>query len=375
LSQKCGIRSQPALIHRGRLTPPVLPRLLSAATTAIGDAYRAFALNVREIGDIMPRATAMRNEQLMPNHLPHPILSPVVLGPTASSLTCSSAGLPWRGVLLERHTCSAGERPQEGSLDRPVLVMLRSPAWRGERKAADGTFVPQSKTLGALTVVPKGLVPAVRSAQSCDLLYCAFDDTLVATVRDEIEGPFPVSLGVRSTHDNAVSEILNLLLAEVESGGQSGALYAESLAHALAVRFLYLGEHPPTRSSGTARLSERKLLRIRDLVESRLQAGLTLQELAAEIGYSRSHFLRMFRATTGITPHRYVLKLRIERARRLLGQADISVADVAYSCGFSSQAHLTLAFRKACGATPAEYRRQTTLLVRSTNSREKRRGD
>jgi AraC family transcriptional regulator len=97
---------------------------------------------------------------------------------------------------------------------------------------------------------------------------------------------------------------------------------------------------------------------IQELIESRLDADLTLQELAAEIGYSRSHFLRMFRATTGMTPHRYVLKRRLERARHLLEHVDLNIAEVAIMCGFSSQAHLTLAFRKEYGITPTEYRRQ-----------------
>jgi len=105
-------------------------------------------------------------------------------------------------------------------------------------------------------------------------------------------------------------------------------------------------------------LPQQHLFRVQELIESRLEADLTLQELASEVGYSRSHFLRMFHATTGTTPHRYVLNRRVERARRLLGDPEMSIAQVAYCCGFSSQAHLTLAFRKVCGLTPGEYRRE-----------------
>jgi AraC family transcriptional regulator len=236
--------------------------------------------------------------------------------------------------------------------------MLCSPTWRGEKKAADGSFVSTSKTLGALTTVPSGPVPFGRSLQKADILYCGFDESLLSAVREELDGPLPLPVSARSgLHDHAVSEILNLLLAEVESGGASGTLYAESLAHALAVRFLFLGEHLPTRSHRTAILPQRKLRNIQDLIESRLAADLTLQELAAEIGYSRAHFLRMFRATTGMTPHRYVLKRRVERARQLLEQVELSIAEVAFRCGFSSQAHLTVAFRNEFGVTPAEYRR------------------
>lgn len=289
--------------------------------------------------------------------MPESILSPVILGP--ATLIRSSSALPWQSLLLEKYSCSPGERPGEKSLDQPVLVMLCSPTWHGEKKAADGTFVPTSKTVGALTTVPKGPVPFGRSLQKADILYCAFGDPLLSAVREELDGRLPLPVSPRSgLHDHAVSEILHLLFAEVESGGASGTLYAESLAHALAVRFFFLGEYHPTRSQSIAILPQRKLRCIQDLIETRLDTDLTLQELATEIGYSRSHFLRMFRATTGMTPHRYVLTRRLERARQLFERVELNIAEVAVMCGFSSQAHLTLAFRKEYGITPTEYRRQ-----------------
>lgn len=284
------------------------------------------------------------------------ILSPAILGPAA--LIRSSSALPWQSILLEKYRCSPGERPGEKHLDQPVLVMLCSPTWRGEKKAADGTFVPTSKTIGALTTVPSGPVPFGRSLEKADILYCAFGEPLLSAVREELDGRLPSPVSPRSgLHDHAVSEILHLLFAEVESGGASGTLYAESLAHALAVRFLFLGEYLPTQSHATAVLPQRKLRAVQELIESRLDTDLTLQELAAEIGYSRSHFLRMFRATTGMTPHRYVLKRRLERARQLLEHIQLTIAEVAMICGFSSHAHLALAFRKEFGITPTEYRR------------------
>jgi AraC family transcriptional regulator len=285
------------------------------------------------------------------------ILSPVFLGP--ATLLQSSASMNWGGVLLEKYVCRPGERRAGNVLDAPVLAMLCSPAWRGEHVAADGTFAPHSKTVGALTIVPDGPLPAARSLRQCDLLYCAFDDRLVSEVRNEIEGEVPPSLGLRScVRDPAISEILNLLFGEIDLGRVSTRLYIDSLAHALTVRFLFLGERPPGHARGPATLPRRKLSRVQELIESRLDADLTLQELATAVGYSRSHFLRAFHATTGVTPHRYLLNRRIERARRLLGETEMSIAQVAYSCGFSSQAHLTLAFRKVCGLTPGEYRRE-----------------
>jgi AraC family transcriptional regulator len=286
---------------------------------------------------------------------PHPILSPLTLGPT--TVIGSSAGLGWQGLLLEKHLCGAGERPDGNPLDRPVLIMQCSPTWRGEFKAANNAFVTRSETLGDLTVLPKGRLQAGRSRQTCDLLYGAFEEAYIASVRDELEGKRPPALGKRNgLADHAIADILNLLLGEVASGGGSTALYIDALTHALTLRYLFLGERRRGRSSGARGLTRKQLSRVQELIESRLDAELPLQELASTAGYSRSHFLRAFHATTGMTPHRYLLSRRIERARRLLAETNMSIAEIAYLCGFSSQAHLTIAFRKVSGHTPGRYR-------------------
>jgi AraC family transcriptional regulator len=101
------------------------------------------------------------------------------------------------------------------------------------------------------------------------------------------------------------------------------------------------------------------LRRVKKYMEEHLQDKLSLDELAHETGYSRAHFLRMFRAATGKTPHQYLTERRIERAQSMLLEAKkISLIDVAAQCGFSSQSHLTRVFRKRVGATPTEFKRK-----------------
>jgi AraC family transcriptional regulator len=88
-----------------------------------------------------------------------------------------------------------------------------------------------------------------------------------------------------------------------------------------------------------------------------LDTELSLQVLAKESGYSRVHFVRMFRAATGYTPHNYLLKLRLDRVRELLAKPTLSLTDIALECGFSSHSHLSRVFRQVLGAAPSEYRR------------------
>jgi AraC family transcriptional regulator len=112
-------------------------------------------------------------------------------------------------------------------------------------------------------------------------------------------------------------------------------------------------------NSSVEPLPPRILRRIRDRIEAELDTELSLASLAKESGYSRAHFLRMFRAATGLTPHQYVLERRLSTAQQLLQQSKMLLADIALRCGFSSQTHMNDVFRKRLGVTPLEYRRDT----------------
>ncbi|NWL22401.1 helix-turn-helix domain-containing protein [Pseudomonas umsongensis] len=87
-----------------------------------------------------------------------------------------------------------------------------------------------------------------------------------------------------------------------------------------------------------------------------LAEDLSINQLAARAGVSPAHFRRLFDSAMGIAPHRYVMNLRLERALELLMQTDLPILHVALECGFSSQSHLTAAFKKEHGTTPAQFR-------------------
>jgi chromate reductase, NAD(P)H dehydrogenase (quinone) len=104
------------------------------------------------------------------------------------------------------------------------------------------------------------------------------------------------------------------------------------------------------------------LQRVTEYMEEHLQDNLSLDQLARETDYSRAHFLRMFRATTGKTPHQYLTQRRIERAKSMLLETEkISLTDIAAWCGFSSQSHMTRVFREQVGVTPSEFKRRPDL--------------
>ncbi|MDE1996994.1 MAG: helix-turn-helix transcriptional regulator, partial [Rhizobiaceae bacterium] len=93
-----------------------------------------------------------------------------------------------------------------------------------------------------------------------------------------------------------------------------------------------------------------------DYVEAHLKKPIYLAELANAAGLSRMHFAAQFRAATGLTPHAYILKRRVEDSQRMLLRGDRSIVDVSLEMGFSSQAHFSSAFKKIVGISPGQWR-------------------
>ena len=274
-----------------------------------------------------------------------------------SSVVRSSAELAWRGFLLERQLAGANLRINDHA-DQHMLALVSSPVMRGEHWTKSGTALVR-KTAGQVTVIPKGPVPEMQLVSEAELVYCSFDGYFIERIAEDIKSLRPEQLVFRSgIRDKSLHLLMQMLVAEFDAGNPTGRIYAETLGEALALRFLHLGTIAPIKAPAKiSALPGNKLARVKDFVESSLDRDLTLESLAREAGYSRAHFLRMFRESTGTTPHQYVMQRRIAHAEKLLSANELGVAEIAVTCGFSSQAHLTLAFKKQTGVTPAEYRR------------------
>ena len=96
--------------------------------------------------------------------------------------------------------------------------------------------------------------------------------------------------------------------------------------------------------------------RVLDLIADNFGSTITVEQLADAAGLSPAHFSRLFKTTVGETPHRFVMTYRLEQARRMLGDPSKALIDIALSCGFSDQAHLTRSFKRATGMTPRQFR-------------------
>jgi AraC family transcriptional regulator len=117
------------------------------------------------------------------------------------------------------------------------------------------------------------------------------------------------------------------------------------------------GRHETEPRAGSW-MTARRLKRVDELIDARLDDKLTVRELAAAIGLSTGFFSRAFKASVGKSPHDYIIDRRVSRARTLLQIDEVGLADVALASGFTSHAHMTATFRSRLGVTPGQLRRQ-----------------
>jgi AraC family transcriptional regulator len=269
-----------------------------------------------------------------------------------------STGAVARGVAIESYSGAQGDGPKITS-DKHILTMgLKHPS---RFEIGDGANHRMSyvRQPGSLSLIPAGMLPVMRAETEFDLVACALDSGLVSKLASELgrrpQGELRLQLHFQ---DPAARQLMALLVADANEGFSSERLYTENLTQALAVRMLFFGRQTesPSNHKGTYGLPKHVLRRVIERMRI-FDSDLSLQALANESGYSRVHFVRMFKAATGSSPHSYLVNLKLERVRELLKNPSMSLIGIALDCGFSSHSHMSRLFHKSVGATPSAYRR------------------
>jgi len=187
-------------------------------------------------------------------------------------------------------------------------------------------------------------------------LQLGISDAALTAATDESNGEIELHPH-RKFADSRLGALVTAVHAEMIAGFPSGRLFLDSIEQAMAVA-LVSGQavrHRPVRISRGG-LGPARLRRITDLVHARLEDELGLDELAQSVGLSTAHFARMFRKSTGETPHQFVLRQRLERAKAMLSAPEARILDVAVACGFKTQQHFAQVFRDLFGISPTGYR-------------------
>jgi AraC-like DNA-binding protein len=203
-----------------------------------------------------------------------------------------------------------------------------------------------------------------------DVLHLYVPNTLIAECARDMPGRHPPVLRSEAVPrtDIVVDWLGRALLEADRVGGSFGQTYADCISMAIVARLMASagGVATSERSRGS-RLAQWRLRRAIDYVEARLDESVSLADVAASAGLTRMHFAAQFRAATGLRPHEYLLRRRIERAQEMLLRTGISLVDVALSVGFQTQSHFTSVFKRYAGQPPRAWRESQGVQIGRTS--------
>jgi AraC family transcriptional regulator len=162
----------------------------------------------------------------------------------------------------------------------------------------------------------------------------------------------------RHLRDARMGALISAVNAERMAGFPSGRLFLDSVEQALAAALVHArAVRRPSPAFYRGGLAPARLRAVTELVHTKIDSDLTLEEMAESVKLSVAHFSQMFHQSTGQSPHQFVLRQRVDRAKEILRTADVRILDVAVACGFKTQQHFARVFRQISGVSPTEYQR------------------
>ncbi|GCE45213.1 AraC family transcriptional regulator [Thermosporothrix hazakensis] len=291
----------------------------------------------------------------------------------APRLLRSSQDLGWEGLAAYAY-----DEPEEFenqslfklSLEPYIpLVMLVGGAMYIEQHLANGSWIGNRlHSEECILMTNEETFNATRwkalSPEPMQTLHLHLSKALLTQIiAEEMEAdPAHIQLvGGIGIQDPLLAQIGLTLWRELEQQSPSGKLYAQAAAQLLAVHLLrhYASTSIKIKDTSTHKLTAQQLRRVTNLINECLHQDLSLEALAEQTGFSPSHFSRLFRQTTGKTPHQFVLDQRVKKAQQLLQRTDLPLAHIALESGFANQSHLTRVFQRYLGLTPRTYRLNT----------------
>lgn len=265
----------------------------------------------------------------------------------------------WQGFHCESHSTPAFELQDVMFLNHVVGIHL-SAAVQVEW-SLEGHQRIQTIRQGEVSIIPSQLPFSVRGSAPGSFLMISFESNFLTRAGSEVGVSSPIHLTPCTGAPDPLIHSLSLALkSEIDSADLQSNLYAETLAITLAVHLTqkYSSHKVPLKPTGQS-LTKSQLNRALDFINDRLETPISVTQIAAAVELSPFHFSRMFKRSTGESPHQYVIRQRLQRAKELLFDSAASIAEIAHRLKFCNQSHLSSHFKRTFGVTPNEYLRRS----------------
>ena len=281
-----------------------------------------------------------------------------------SALLRSSAGLGWSTISAELRSHGVCETPVIVPQHVELCLAVAGNDNGLVRRTGAGQRQETIPTTGAIWLSPIGVGDneITITAPISKAMHLYLPTTLFRRLTDDFNLPGAPAHSIRyvaGVRDEVISQIGLSILSEMASETAAGHMFVETASLALAARLVhkYCDSGSSTLAAPASHpLDHGRLRRVLDYISAHLADEITLADLARVAGLSTFHFARTFTLAIGVSPQRYVSRIRLENAMAEIAAGRLPLARIALNARFSSQASFTRAFRRATGMTPGEYR-------------------
>jgi AraC family transcriptional regulator len=246
-------------------------------------------------------------------------------------------------------------REQAFSLQVPLGIAFPWRAWFSGKQRIVSPATPGNAYLFDLTENPTVALDAPFSTVRFYISQAALDDLAYDGGLRRTEGLYAPSLGCG---DPIMVGLAQTLVAAMEQPGAGTGLFVDYIALAFHAHIIHAyGNVPVGQVSRHGGLAPWQVRRACEYIEANLDGNPSITEVARVCGLSTSYFAKAFKQTTGAPPHAWLVMRRIERAKRLLSESTLEIAEIALACGFVDQSHLSRIFVKRERCSPGKWRR------------------
>jgi len=285
--------------------------------------------------------------------------------PPTSALLASSAGLGWSTISVELRSHGVSEGPAIVSQHVEICLVVAGNKDGLVRRTEAGICQEAMPKNGAIWLSPAGVGKEIMiTAPIPQTMHLYLPTVLFDRLKDDFSLPITPAHSIRHAagiDDDVIDQIGRSILSELTVETAASRVYVEAAALTLAARLLQ--KHCDSGTCASTELSAHhldhiRLRRVLDHIAANIGDDITLVDLAGIAGYSPFHFARKFTLAMGISPHRYISRMRLDNAMAELAAGKLPLAQIAFNARFSSQASFTRAFHRATNMTPKEYRRR-----------------
>ena len=281
-----------------------------------------------------------------------------IFGITGTLPYATSIGRDWTGVEIHRYRVSGPSDTKAFRLPQLAIFLphLDHPC-RVRQEVGDQAMI---KDIGheAVTIAPAALTRRASIERQHELTAIFLDPLVFSDIANaEIGVHYPEIMPQFGIADPLIRSLGMTLDGEMRSSNPKPAFYVERLASTLASHIFLNYCAPVYREMRRLGAHWTKLRRSIAHIYANVDKPLPLDHLAMIAGMSKFHFAKSFHQAMGIPPHQYVVQARMEKAKALLGDEMMSLAQIASRVGYTDPGQFASQFRKRTGLSPARYRR------------------